>query len=369
MKNEKKYKKHMYHIHDKSYKDLYSKKEIAVDLFKNLINSSWSDKLTAQSLTLVNKSYVTSDYEEIEADIVYKADINNNEVFFYILLEFQSTIDYRMPLRLLFYMCEILREYAVNAKHKKHDKNIKVPAVIPIVLYNGDEVWNVPKQFRKMIYNEELFGNNVIDFKYDVLDISNDEQYAKDKLIARKNVTSAIFLLDQKMDAMEFLERMKVIALYFNSLSETEIKAIKNWIKNTVVEQLADSAIKILEADKEEVELMVARNAFILDEMKAKAKSEGREEGRQEGRREGRQEGRQEGRREGRREGRIEGRIEGREEGRQEGQLQKAAIGVKNMINKGMNDEDIAEILEVSMDFIRDIRIKICENNLDDDFK
>ena len=38
---------------------------------------------------------------------------------------------------------------------------------------------------------------------------------------------------------------------------------------------MADSAIEILEADKMEVERMVARNAFILDEMKEKAKKEG----------------------------------------------------------------------------------------------
>lgn len=35
-----------------------------------------------EDLTLINKSYIASDYEETEADIVYKANINNNEVFF-----------------------------------------------------------------------------------------------------------------------------------------------------------------------------------------------------------------------------------------------------------------------------------------------
>ena len=272
----------IHHIHDKSYKDLYSKKEIAIDLFKSLLDKEWNKYLVPENLTLVNKSYITADYEELESDIVYKANINNTEVYFYILLEFQSTVDYRMPLRLLFYMCEILREHAVNAKHKKYDKNIKVPAVIPIVLYNGEEKWEVPKEFRKMIYNEELFGSNILNFTYDVFDISNDEKFNKENLVISKNITSAIFLLDQKVDALEFLERIKIIALYFNSLSETEIKAIKNWIKNTVVKELADSAIKILEADKMEVELMVARNAFILEEMKDKAKEEGRVAGIQE---------------------------------------------------------------------------------------
>lgn len=276
-------KKDIHHIHDKSYKDLYSKKEIAVDLFKSLVDKEWTKYLIPENLTLVNKSYITADYEELESDIVYKANLNNTEVYFYILLEFQSTVDYRMPLRLLFYMCEILREHAVNARHKKYDKNIKIPAVIPIVLYNGEEKWVVPKEFRKMIYNEELFGSNILNFTYDVFDISNDEKFNKENLVISKNVTSAIFLLDQKVDALEFLERIKVIALYFNSLSESEFKAIKNWIKNTVVKELADSAIKILEADKMEVELMVARNAFILEEMKDKAKEEGKSEGIKEG--------------------------------------------------------------------------------------
>ena len=279
-------KKDIHHIHDKSYKDLYSKKEIAIDLFKSLVNEKWTEYLIPENLTLVNKTYVTADYEELEADIVYKANLNDTEVYLYILLEFQSTVDYRMPLRLLFYMCEILREHAVNAKHKKYDKNIKIPAVIPIVLYNGTEKWNVPKEFRKMIYNEELFGSGILNFTYDIVDISNDERFNKENLILSKNVTSAIFLLDQKVDALEFLERIKVIALYFNSLSETEIKAIKNWIRNSISEKLADSAIKILESDKMEVELMVARNAFILEEMKDKAKEEGKEEGKEQGRQE-----------------------------------------------------------------------------------
>jgi predicted transposase YdaD len=93
-------KKEMYHIHDKSYKDLYSKKEIAVDLLRNFVNKEFTKDLKAEDLTLVNKSYISSDYEESESDIVYKAKIGDTEAIFYILIEFQSRVDYRMPLRL-----------------------------------------------------------------------------------------------------------------------------------------------------------------------------------------------------------------------------------------------------------------------------
>ncbi|SFD39108.1 Rpn family recombination-promoting nuclease/putative transposase [Clostridium uliginosum] len=51
-------KKEIYHIHDKSYKDLYSKKEIAVDLLKNFVNKEITKGLKPEDLTLVNKSYI-----------------------------------------------------------------------------------------------------------------------------------------------------------------------------------------------------------------------------------------------------------------------------------------------------------------------
>lgn len=49
---------------------------------------------------------------------------------------------------------------------------------------------------------------------------------------------------------------------------------LKNWIKNTVDETIAEDAVKILEVNKEGVEKMVANNAFMIDEMKAKVKKE-----------------------------------------------------------------------------------------------
>ncbi|SFB33251.1 Rpn family recombination-promoting nuclease/putative transposase [Clostridium frigidicarnis] len=266
-------KKEMYHIHDKSYKDLYSKKEIAVDLLKNFVNKEFTKKLKPEDLTLVNKSYISSDYEESESDIVYKAKIGDTEAIFYILIEFQSRVDYRMPLRLLFYMCEILREFSKNEKHDKNDKSIKIPAVIPIVLYNGKEIWDVPTQLRNMFYNEEKFDSGVLNFTYDIFDVNNG--FTKDELVNSKNVTAAIFLLDQKITPQEFLDRVKLIALFFDGLSNEELKAIKHWIKNTTEERLAVKSTEVLEASKEEVIKMVANNAFIIKEMEENAEKRG----------------------------------------------------------------------------------------------
>ena len=269
-------KKDINNIHDKSYKDLYSNKEVFLDLIKGMLNAPWAKNLKPEDLTLSNNTYIASDYEETESDIVYSATIDGNEVIFYVLLEFQSSVDYRMPLRLFFYISELLREHSKNANHKPYDKDIKIPAIIPIVLYNGKTPWDAKVRFRDIINNGALYGNNIIDFTYDVIDINN--KYSKEDLLNLKSMTSAIFLLDQKIDPQEFLQRIKAIALFFNGLSEKELQALKHWIKNSVEDRLAEKAIEILNSNKEDIENMVSNNAFILTEMEKKAKAQGAEE-------------------------------------------------------------------------------------------
>lgn len=219
------------------------------------------------------------DYEENEADIVYKANIDDEEVIFYTLLEFQSTIDYRMPLRLFFYINEILREYTKNLTEetKKNRKGFKVPAVVPIVLYNATRKWNVPIYFRDIVNKNELFGENIVNFKYSIIDVNH--QYTKEELIENNNITSAIFLLDQKVDPLESFERLKAVASKFNKLTNREKEILKHWLRNTVDETIRENVVEILEANREGVENMVANNAFMIKEMKEKVEKEGIEKG------------------------------------------------------------------------------------------
>ena len=273
------YKKNINNIHDKSYKDLYSNKEIFLDLAKQMLKAPWTKDLNEDNLILVDKEYILLDYEENESDIVYRADINGKEVIFYILLEFQASVDYRMPLRLLFYINEIYREHTKNLQKndKKNKKGFNVPAVIPIVLYNATQEWKVPRYFKDIVKNNELFGENIISFKYELFDVNH--QYSKEELIKNNNITSAIFLLDQKVEPLEFISRIKAIALEFNRLTNNQKNILKHWIRNTTEKTIADEAIEILNSNREGVEVMVANNAFMIEEMKAKAEKEGIKEG------------------------------------------------------------------------------------------
>ena len=123
--------------------------------------------------------------------------------------------------------------------------------------------------FKLNFKTEEKFDSGVLNFTYDIFDVNNG--FTKEELVNSNSVTAAIFLLDQKITPQEFLERVKAIALFFDRLSNEELKAIKHWIRNTTEERLAIKATEVLEASKEEVIKMVANNAFIIKEMEENA--------------------------------------------------------------------------------------------------
>lgn len=109
--------------------------------------------------------------------------------------------------------------------------------------------------------------------------ILNNHQYTKEELIKNNNITSAIFPLDQKVEPLEFLDRLKAVALEFNKLTDNQKMILKHWIGKTVDETIVEDAVKILESNKEGVEKMAANNAFIIEEMKEKVKKEVKKEG------------------------------------------------------------------------------------------
>lgn len=104
-------KKDLHNIHDKTYKSFFENSQIFLEMLQSFVRETWTFNLSAEELRQDKSYYVIRDYEEMEADIVYSTEIEGREVFFYILLELQSTVDYSMPIRLFTYTAEIWRKY------------------------------------------------------------------------------------------------------------------------------------------------------------------------------------------------------------------------------------------------------------------
>ncbi|MDR3171873.1 MAG: Rpn family recombination-promoting nuclease/putative transposase, partial [Treponema sp.] len=83
--------------HDKGFKDILSNRIVFASLLKSFISARWTAKIRPEALKMVPTSFITPDFEKREADIIYKLISTSQEVYFYCLMELQSTVDYSMP--------------------------------------------------------------------------------------------------------------------------------------------------------------------------------------------------------------------------------------------------------------------------------
>jgi len=158
--------------HDKSYKNLLSKKGNFLSLLRRFIKKSWVKKIDENDITLLEEGFVDPFFDEAESDMIYKISIADTEIYFYVLFELQSTVDYTLPMRLDYYVARIRRRIFLDAtKNKQEKSDFKIPVVIPIVFYNGSEDWIPKKSFAEYQQGYEFFDcETLTNFNYILVD-------------------------------------------------------------------------------------------------------------------------------------------------------------------------------------------------------
>lgn len=319
--------------HDLGYKSILSQKKNFIDFLRNFVKKDWANSVKEENLILIDKEFILDDFKEEEADIVYKVNINGNEVIFYVLLEFQSKVDFRMPIRLLMYMTEIWRDELRNTeKNIKKRKEYRLPAIVPIVLYNGKQKWTAARNFKEILNGYEEFEDNIVDFRYLLFDVNRMD---KEELVEIANVVSSVFLLDQDMDVSEIANRLKLVGKIMRRTTTSEQKKIFNkWVFNVLGNRFEKDKQKemykvLIETSEKESDNMVSNLGRNIEKAFKKAEKDGMKIGLEKGKQEGK----------------IEGKME---------------VAIK-MLNKGTDIDDIVEITELSKNEI--LRLK---NEIDD---
>ncbi|WP_196007999.1 Rpn family recombination-promoting nuclease/putative transposase [Clostridium tyrobutyricum] len=275
----------VHHEHDVGYKYIFSHKETFLELLRSFVKKDWVNLIKSEDLMLMDKSYILEDFSEEESDIVYKVNICGQDVIFYILLEFQSRVDYRMPMRLLFYIVELWRERLKNtAKKDIRSKNFKLPAVVPMVLYNGKNKWTASRNFKDILGSNELFGENIIDFRYILFDVY---RYDESQLEKMANMVSTVFLLDKEISKADLMKRLRLTAYVLKKITPEQFDILKMWLKSIMKPRLdTESKIKVEEilekSSQGEVDIMVSNLGKSIDNMIREGKEEGMEKGREE---------------------------------------------------------------------------------------
>ena len=173
--------------HDKMFKEMLSDKKSTVDF----INSFLHLNLVEDDIEKYEKEFRTSEFSNVEADVVYK--IKNKNVF--ILIEHQSSVDYKMSYRIMRYKYAII-ESAIDKKRLK-EKSYRIPMVIPVVLYTGKRKW------KRLLINDieekvEGYAENWLE--YTLIDVN---KFSKEQLLADNLIITKAMLIEKSKNKEE----------------------------------------------------------------------------------------------------------------------------------------------------------------------
>ena len=149
---------------------------------------------------VVHTSFVSPKHENRESDVIwqFRRKDGGEPVYVYILLEFQSRPDPSMPVRLMGYVSLFYQRLMASQPAAGWRK---LPLVIPVVIYNGWEPWNVAADLGSMIGDldpsAEIYRPHL---RYRLV---NEAAYSPEELAALDSPVADLFRIEKSRDWFE----------------------------------------------------------------------------------------------------------------------------------------------------------------------
>jgi predicted transposase/invertase (TIGR01784 family) len=279
--------------HDNGYKRLFSHPEMVADLLRGFVREDWVRDLDFSTLERVSGSYVTPELRGRESDIVWRVRWGRDRwLYVYLLIEFQSTVDPFMALRVLVYLGLLYQDLV---QHRQLTPTGKLPPILPLVLYNGSAPWGAVRELVELI--EEVPGGLEQyrpRLRYCLLD---EAQIADSELESLRNLAAALFRLEKSRGPEDIQRILTALIEWLQEPGLAELRrSFTAWLVGVLLPGRVPGITIPQVANLQEVRSMLAERVV---EWTQQWKEEGLEEGRRVGREEGRQEGREEGHQEG----------------------------------------------------------------------
>ena len=276
--------------HDHSYRYLFNHPELIRDLLEGFIHEPWVGGLDLTTLERVNGSYITADLREREDDVIWRVRLRERWIYVYLLIEFQSTVDWTMAVRLLTYVGLLYQDLVQTQKIRDG----RLPPVLPLVLYNGEPRWTAALSIEELI--EEVPGGLSKyrpTFRYLLL----DEGHHDARSLPERNLVSAIFRLEKSHSPADIRRVVASLIDWLQSPEQDSLeRAFNVWINRVLLPVRLPGQALPQTHNLTEVHTMLAER---VKQWTRAWKEEGLQEGMEKGLQEGLQEGLKKGIRQG----------------------------------------------------------------------
>ena len=256
--------------YDPACKLLFAHPRMAEDLLRGFVANGWSHALDFRTLELRPAASVSDDLRRREGDLLWRVRLGGT--WLYVQLEFQSTVDPTMAVRLLsrtgLLYQDLLREGEVAPGGP-------LPPVLPVVLYNGRRSrWTAAVGVGEMMAPVEAgLARYQPSLRYELLDVG---EYGADDLPAR-NLVSVLIGLENSRTPGELGRWLDALLDRVRGPGERELRrAFGAWIRRVLLAHRFPGVVLEREAELEEVRTMLEEQ---VREWTQQWFEEGREEG------------------------------------------------------------------------------------------
>ena len=264
--------------HDSSYKFLFSNPELVRDLIMGFIPDEWLQSLDYSTLEKVPGSYISEDFQQREDDIVWKVKVGGDWVYLYLLMEFQSSVDKYMALRMMVYIGLLYQDLI---KRGEVLEDGRLPPILPIVLYNGSQKWTAATNISELIpVVPGLVSQFTPSLHYLLIDENN---YTDSELASLHNLVAAVFRLEHASSPSAVSELTNLLADWLSDRPDLR-RMFALWIRATLMRKQEYGIVMPQVDDLQEIRVMLAdkveewAKAYIA-EGEIKGKQEGLQQG------------------------------------------------------------------------------------------
>ncbi|WP_375319098.1 Rpn family recombination-promoting nuclease/putative transposase [Candidatus Tisiphia endosymbiont of Oplodontha viridula] len=170
--------------HDSLAKTIMSDPVAAQEFLEYYLPVEFKSLVDLSKITVEKESYIEESLNKKYSDIVYGVATKKcGKAFVYILIEAQSGVDYWTALRLWKYtllLCE---------RHKKG--RTKLPLVYNLVIYNGKEVYNAPRNLWSL-FTDAVLAKKLMTEDYQLVDL---QSMSDDEIVRKKHIGMLEYML------------------------------------------------------------------------------------------------------------------------------------------------------------------------------
>jgi hypothetical protein len=263
--------------HDSLYHRLFDHPYVVAELLREFLTDVPLDGLDLDGMTRENARFDAGTGNRRDGDMIWRIPRRDGgETYLLLLLEFQSTSDRWMALRVMVY-AGLLWKHLVTEKRLPPDG--RLPPILPVVLYNGDRRWAAPLAVQELI---GLPGDSLLwqwqpAMRYRLVD---EGAYPGEDLAARD---ALLFRLENSPDPAQVVVVADAVLTWFRRHPGFER------VRPVFVEMLGAMLAPGLRVPEEllEVRNMLATRWEVWEQKRQAELQDAVREGRQEGRQEG----------------------------------------------------------------------------------